>query len=80
MEYNALIKPSESTKPTPSIIGTAISQAFLIERTDVELAQAGKVLAFDFDEHGQIIQIEADSAALAHLSHVKSAAAADSVS
>ena len=56
----------------PMADAVAISQAFLIEPSDVEMAQAGKVLAFDFDEHGQIIQIEADSAALAHLSSVTS--------
>ena len=54
----------------------AISQAFLIEPFEVKKAQAGKVLAFDFDEYGQIIQVETDNAALAHLSSVKSATAA----
>lgn len=60
----------------PMADATAISQAFLVEPSDVEMAQAGKVVAFDFDEQGQIIQIEADSAARAHLSSVESAAAA----
>ncbi|MDD3577300.1 MAG: poly-beta-1,6-N-acetyl-D-glucosamine biosynthesis protein PgaD [Halothiobacillus sp.] len=60
----------------PMTDAKAISQAFLIEPSDVNTAQAGKVVAFDFDENGQIIQVETDSAALAHLSSVKSAATA----
>lgn len=60
----------------PKADAAAIGQAFLIEPTDVEIAQAGKVLAFDFDEHGQIIQIEADNAALTHLSSVTSVTSA----
>lgn len=45
----------------------AISQAFLIQPSDIQTAQTGKVMAFDFDENGQITQIAADQAALAHL-------------
>lgn len=51
----------------PMADATAISKAFHIEPSDVERAQAGKILAFDFDDHGQIIQVEADNAALSHL-------------
>lgn len=60
----------------PMADAKTISQAFLIEPSDVETAQAGKVVAFDFDEHGQIIQIDKDNAALSHLSNVTSVAAA----
>ena len=64
----------------PMADAKAISQTFLIEPYEVKKAQSGKVVAFDFDEYGQIIQVETDNAALAHLSHVKLAAAVDSVS
>ncbi|MDD3577188.1 poly-beta-1,6-N-acetyl-D-glucosamine biosynthesis protein PgaD [Halothiobacillus sp.] len=50
----------------PEANAEVIAQAFSIEPSKVQLAQSGKVLAFDFDELGQIIQIEADRAALAH--------------
>lgn len=74
--YNWMRFRRMDRRGAPPIIGaTAISQAFLIEPADVKKAQAGKVLAFDFDEHGQIIGIEAGNAALAHLSSITSAAA-----
>ena len=50
----------------PMADAIAISQAFHIQPSDVERAQGGKILALDFDDHGQIIQVETDSAALSH--------------
>lgn len=50
----------------PMADAVAISQAFHIQPSDVEAAQGGKTLAFNFDDHGQIIQIESGSAALSH--------------
>lgn len=50
----------------PMADAVAISEAFHIQPSDVERAQGGKILALDFDDHGQIIQVETDSAALSH--------------
>ena len=50
----------------PMADAVAISEAFHIQPSDVERAQEGKILALDFDDHGQIIQVETDSAALSH--------------